>query len=204
MNFAPQPLSIAIALFLAIISAFAESTHAFRNADWGMTSEQVLATEAQHPVNTQKSGAELTVSFDLPKDADLPGSLAYSFVNNRLVRARYILAAQHEDRNDYISDFAAIESQLEEKYGKRSADRAIWLSDAGQLERLPYLEQDRAHATDILPSDVNVGLSVSMGFLKMYTERSSGNTRIIHALTGGDSKVVHQIEYRAVSAPDLN
>jgi hypothetical protein len=187
-------------LFVLVGTAFAaqDASHDFRKADWGMTRDQVLATEAGQPADVQLTGEQTVVSFDSVGGGELPGKLIYIFVRNRLVRAKYISSAQHEELNDFISDFAATEHMLAEKYGKALADRAIWENDLYQQERLPYLEQDRAHASDILPSDRNTGLSVAMGHLKMYTERLNARTRVVHALTGGDSRIIHQIEYRSL------
>lgn len=187
-------------LLAASLSANAERSHDFRNADWGMTKEQVLASEAVPPSAIIPAINEVAIRFDSPAAADLSGSLFYIFRDNRLVRAQYVAAARHEDLNDYIRDFANIEPELSKKYDERISDRAIWTSDEFQLERLPYLEQDRAHATDILPSDVNAGLSVAMGHLKMFTERRRGRTRIVHALMGEKSLITHQIEYRSAEA----
>jgi hypothetical protein len=185
-------------LYLAIAAAAqaGSQTHDFRNADWGMTSEQVIASEGVQPAATIPTGDQVAIRFDAPSSADLSGSLFYIFSANRLVRAQYVSTAQHTELNDYIADFANLEPTLTRKYDERLSDRAIWTSDEYQLERLPYLEQDRAHATDILPSDVNAGLSVAMGHLKMITERRHGRTRIVHALMGAQSHITHQLEYQ--------
>jgi hypothetical protein len=87
---------------------------------------------------------------------------------------------------------------LAEKYGKPAANRAVWDSDEFQLERLPYLDQDRALASNILPSDQNSGLSVSLGYLRLYTQRVTPRTQIVHALTGENSRIVHQIEFSSI------
>jgi hypothetical protein len=147
------------------------------------------------PAATIPTGDRLALRFDAPKSADLQGALFYFFTANKLVRAQYLSTAQHTELNDYIGDFDNLEPQLTRKYDERISDRAIWTSDEYQLERLPYLEQDRAHATDILPSDVNAGLSVAMGHLKMITERHNVHTRILHSLMGEAGHITHQLEY---------
>ena len=194
-----------VAMTLAILSsavagdpASIDRRHDFRNADWGMSPEQVLSTENAKPAGVQRADGEVIIRFDLPESADLHGQLYYIFSSDRLVRGKYISTAEHKDLNDFVGDFAALEPLLTEKYDRPSSDRALWLSDLYQQERLPYLEQDRAHASDILPSDLNVGLSVSMGYLKMFTERVRGRTKVVHALTGADTRITHQVEYRSV------
>jgi|HubBroStandDraft_5_1064220.scaffolds.fasta_scaffold277683_1 hypothetical protein len=167
----------------------------FRKAAWGMSQAQVMATEAAPPDDISQNNGEVVVKFNSVKAAELAGRLIYIFINDRLVRAKYISNAEHSDLNDFIADFRAAEPVLVEKYGKPAAERAVWDSDLYQQERLPYLDQDRALASDILPSDQHAGLSVSLGYLRLYTQRSSARTRIVHALTGENSRIVHQIEF---------
>jgi hypothetical protein len=167
----------------------------FRKAAWGMSQAQVMATEAGRPDEVSQTNGEVIVKFNAVQAPELAGRLIYIFVNDRLVRAKYISNAEHSELNDFIADFRAAEPVLVEKYGKPTAERAIWDSDLYQQERLPYLDQDRALASDILPSDQHAGLSISLGYLRLYTQRSSARTRIVHALTGENSRIVHQIEF---------
>jgi hypothetical protein len=189
-----------LALFVSVVALFpalAGQQPDFRKTIWGMTQEQVKAAEPAPPVETTESDGEVVLRFEGPASSELPGRLLYIFVDNKLVRAKYISTATHEDPNDFIADFAALEATLLERNGKPTTDRAVWENDLFQQERLAYLDQDRAHASDILPSDRFTGLSISLGYLKMYTERATQRTQIVHALTGADNRILHQIEYRA-------
>jgi hypothetical protein len=129
--------------------------------------------------------------------------LIYIFAKDKLVRAKYISSIEHQDLNDFIADFRAIEPLLLEKYGKPTTERAVWENDAFQQERLPYLDQDRAVPSQILPSDPYVGLSVAKGYLKLYTQRTGPRTKILHALTGENDKIIHQLEYRSTELETL-
>jgi hypothetical protein len=193
-----------LTLILAVIPALtaAPPDPDFRHVTWGMSQAQVVATETAKPAEVRQSGSETVVKYE-PVSAELTGRLIYIFVNDQLVRAKYISNAEHAEHNDFIADFHAVEPLLAEKYGKPATERAVWDNDEGQLERLPYLDQDRALASNILPSDQNSGLSVSLGYLRLYTQRLTPRTQIVHALTGGDSHVVHQIEYRSVELEAL-
>lgn len=176
----------------------------FRRTSWGMTQAQVIASESGQPAEVSQADGETIVRYDSVKQGDLPGRLLYFFVEGKLVRAKYISnVVEHARKNDFIADFRAVEPVLMEKYGKPASDRAVWDNDQLQLERLPYLDQDRALASDILASDANAGLSVSLGYLRLYTQRVTPRTKIVHALTGGDSKIVHQIEYRSAQFESL-
>jgi hypothetical protein len=163
-----------------------------------MSQAQVMAVEPDRPAEIRRENGEVVIKYDPAGTADLHGRLIYILANDKLVRAKYVSNAEHTELNDFIADFRAVEPVLMEKYGKPANERAVWEDDLYQQERLPYLDQDRALPADILPSDQNTGLSVSLGKLRLITQRSSTRTRITHALTGADSRIVHQIEYRSV------
>ena len=179
------------------------SAQDFRKATWGMSQAQVMATEPDRPAEVRQENGEVVVKYESGNGAELVGRLIYIFANDKLVRAKFVSNAEHSDLNDFIVDFRGVEPVLMEKYGKPANERAVWENDAYQLERLPYLDQDRALASDILPSDQNVGLSISLGYLRLYTQRSSAHTRIVHTLTGADHRITHQIEYRSVELEAL-
>ncbi len=44
---------------------------------------------------------------------------------------------------------------------------------------------------------------MSLGHLKLYTERLDARTKAVHALTGADGAVTHQIEYHSVELHGL-
>lgn len=203
-----KPLRLSmVALLVCSISALAGSQPDFhpdfRKVNWGMTPAQVMATEPDRPADMRQSDGETVVKYESAAGAELPGRLIYIFVADKLVRAKYISNAEHAEKNDFIADFHAVEPVLSEKYGKPAAERAVFDSDELQLERLPYLDQDRARASDILASDPYAGLSVSLGQLRLYTQRADARTKIVHALTGGDSMIFHQIEFRSVDFEGL-
>ena len=193
-----------LALLLALAPALmaAQPDPDFRHVNWGMSQAQVLATETAQPAEVRQTGGETVVKYE-PIHAELSGRLIYIFVDDKLVRAKYISNAEHAEHNDFIADFHAVEPALMEKYGRPAAEHAIWDSDEGQFERLPYLDQDRALASNILPSDQNTGLSVALGNLRLYTQRITPRTQVVHALTGGDSHITHQIEYRSLELQTL-
>jgi hypothetical protein len=185
---------VAFPLVPALCSAEAD----FRNASWGMTPAQVMATEPGRPSEIRTRKGETVLEYRSAKMGSLEGRALYVFANNKLVRAKFLFDAPHNEANDFIGDFQAAEPLLKERYGKPSDDRALWEDDSTQDETKSYLEQDRATATGILPSDRFVGLAVALGHLKLYTRRNEGHTEIWHTLWGKDQQITHQIEYRSV------
>jgi hypothetical protein len=172
-----------------------------RAAAWGMTKAQVLAAESRKPSRVRESNGEAVVEYDGFKLGGLDARLVYIFDRDKLVRARYLLDAQHGDENEFIGDFQAAEALLKDAYGAPSADQALWSDDSTQDEPKSYLDQDRATATGILQSDRFVGLAVSLGHLKLFTRRSAGRTKMLHALTGGNHRITHVIEFQSADAP---
>jgi hypothetical protein len=175
----------------------------FRKANWGMSQAQVMATEPDRPNEIQMTGGETIVEYLGRKMGAFDGRVLYIFAEKKLVRGKFLLDASHSDKNEFIADFRTIEPVLREQYGKADEDRAIWEDDSTQDETKNYLDQDRATATGILPSDRFVGLAVLWGHLKLYTTRINGRTEIWHTLWGAGDRINHQLEYRSVSLRSL-
>jgi hypothetical protein len=171
----------------------------FRQVAWGMTKAQVVASESKSPAEIAESKGEMIVRYDSVRFAGLDARVVYLFARDQLVRAKYILDANHAELNDFIGDFKTVEPVLVEQYGKPAEERAIWLDDSTQLEPKSYLDQDRATPANILPSDQLVGLAVSLGHLKLYTEWHGNRTEVRHLLTGENHQIVHLVEYRSVA-----
>lgn len=169
----------------------------FRKAAWGMSESQVRSTESNAPAASDQSNGDLILRYDSLRLASLDCRVIYVFNHDRLVRAKYMFETEHTDLNDFIRDFKAIEPLLLEKHGKPSAERAIWEDDSTQLEPKSYLDQDRASPASILPSDPFVGLAVSLGHLRLYAQWEGARTAVVHALSGHDHQIIHQVEYRS-------
>ena len=175
----------------------------FRETSWGMTQAQVVAKESRQPREATAVNGETIMRYDSISFGGLDARVVYIFVKDQLVRAKYIFEAQHSETNDFIRDFRLIDPLLVEKYGKATEARAVWEDDSTQLEPKSYLDQDRASPANILPSDPLVGLAVSLGHLKLYSSWAGSRTRVFHAMTGGESQITHQIEYRSTALAAL-
>ena len=175
----------------------------FRQAKWGMTQAQVIATESKQPDAVRESNGETIVQYDSVSVANLDSRLIYIFANDKLVRAKYVIHPSHADLNDFIADFRAVDPVLRDTWGKPSYERTFWENDPFQDEGVNYLEQDRALPLDILPSDKFAGIEISLGYLKLYSQWTQPRTKLVHALTGAEHRITHQIEYRSVELTDL-
>lgn len=191
---------LTIGAFLAVAQRDTGHLQAdFRRAVWGMTRAQVIATEPNRPPRVSESDGEIVLQYDASKMGSLRGRPVYIFSNDKLVRAKFVVEEEHSEQNEFIRDFHTAESVLKERHGTPKEDRAIWEDDSTQQETKNYLDQDRATASSILPSDRFVGLAVALGHLKLYTIREDGRTKVLHVLAGADHLITHQIEYRAVA-----
>jgi hypothetical protein len=192
---------LALAMF-AVALAQRQAIHPqpdFRRVVWGMTRAQVMATEPDRPARISESNGEIVVQYDASKLGTLNGRPIYIFAMDKLVRAKFMVDEEHSDRNEFIRDFHTLESVLSERYGKPKEERAVWADDSTQDETKNYLDQDRATASSILPSDRFVGLAVALGHLRLYTIRECVRTKILHVLAGADGRITHQLEYRAAA-----
>src|SRR5689334_19027921 len=84
----------------------------FRKATWGMSQTQVKATESAPPADITENNAEVSIQYGGIRLGELTGRAIYIFVNDRLVRAKYLFEAEHTERNDFIRDFRKIEPLL--------------------------------------------------------------------------------------------
>jgi hypothetical protein len=175
----------------------------FRHSSWGMTQAQVIAAESKPPDSIHEDNGETIVQYDSVSVANHEGRLLYIFASGKLVRAKYIFHSSHPDPNDSIRDFRAVDPLLRDTYGKPSYERTFWENDPFQDEGVNYLEQDRALPLDILPSDKFAGIEVSLGYLKLYSQWIRTRTKLVHALTGADRRITHQIEYRSTELAEL-
>jgi hypothetical protein len=183
-------------VLLLAMAGCADGQPDFRKAAWGMTQAQVRATESAPPAEVGENRGEVVVKYDGVRVGDLAGRAVYIFAKDRLVRAKYLFDGEHRELNEFIRDFRIVEPILIEKFGRPAVDRAIWEDDSTQLEPKSYLDQDRASAENILPSDPLVGLAVSLGHLKLYTQFAGTRTKVIHLLTGQDHHITHEVEFR--------
>ena len=96
----------------------------FRSADFGMTREQVKATEpdARWLETEKQMGFHTEV-------AGLDVQATYVFHEGVLAQTGYSVIEAHADDNGYISDYKKLKDLLTEKYGKPTLDDTLWRSD---------------------------------------------------------------------------
>jgi hypothetical protein len=167
----------------------------FRGANWGMTPAEVIVVERHPPEQVPAGNGETALRFAPFEFEGHDAVVLYIFNNSRLVRAKYVFSAEHANLNHFVDDFKHIEQSLLEYHGHPTTTRAIWDNPAYQDESAAYLERDRGTPAEIFTSDRFVGKEILLGHLRLFTEWTSGRTKILHVLNGDGSRIIHQIEY---------
>lgn len=120
-------ISYILVIFILILSA-KEVKYDFRKTNWGMSKEQVKATEDKKPdyeANVQLSYDEVTISGKSGKDF----SCNYYFLEDKLYCSVYGFSGKHINKNLYIDDYEELKETLTKKYGKPKIDKVIWKKD---------------------------------------------------------------------------
>jgi len=158
-----------------------KNKYQFRNTEWGMSIQEVKNIENQEPVYENK---EMIVYED--SIIQLPVELIYIFVDNKLVRTKYIFIQKHTNENDFISDYRSLNNALTNKYGKPDGEDHFWSDD---------LYKDT-------PSDW--GFAVSLGHHSYFTEWDTKDTEILSALHGDNYEINMVVEYYSKELKDLD
>jgi len=118
-------LIILCILAISILILFAEEVkYDFRKTNWGMSKEQVKATEDKKPNfedNTMLS-YEVTIS---EKDFEC----TYLFLDDKLYGSGYLFFGEHTNKNLYIDDYEELKEILTKEYGKPKIDKVTWKND---------------------------------------------------------------------------
>ena len=118
-------LIILCILAVSTLILFAEEAkYDFRKTNWGMSKEQVKATEDKKPDfedNTMLS-YEVTIS---EKDFEC----AYLFLEDKLYGSGYLFFGEHTNKNLYIDDYEELKEILTKEYGKPKIDKVTWKND---------------------------------------------------------------------------
>jgi predicted RNA-binding protein with RPS1 domain len=157
-----------------------EKAPVFRKTKWAMTKDEVRSLEGLEPdyVTEDIIGYKDNI-------IDLQCNIVYIFLENKLVRAKYIITEPHSNLNSYISDFDKIKEMLIMKYGKPVTDNQFWRND---LYRDNYQDW---------------GSAISVGHMGYFASWETNSTTICEALTGDNYEIFLHIEYSSKEAEQL-
>jgi hypothetical protein len=146
-------------------------TH-FRNTRWGMSREQVKASEASKLL--KDDGRIIMYDGEV---ASLKTYVAYMFTGDQLTRGSYQLLTKHSQQNDYIDDFERLKKLLVEKYGKPNKDIVNWKDSLYKDDPQKY------------------GFAVSLGHLVYGATWETPETNIMVMLSGDNYKINLEVNY---------
>jgi hypothetical protein len=146
----------------------------FRKTTWGMDKYTVKLTEADDPRTENDSALIYKRKF-----AGLEALLGYIFVEDKLVRARYMFHQQYSDFNKYIIDHDKLEKALVKKYGNATKERTIWSNDL--YTKIP----------------TQWGIALSQGYLTYISYWITNKTEISLTLKGENEKIDFWLDYKS-------
>jgi hypothetical protein len=167
-------LGILICIFLFFsIAALSNDKYDFRKTNWGMSKEQVKATEDKKPYYEADTvlGYKVTIS---EKDF----RCIYSFLEDKLYNSGYFFTGEHTNKNLYIDDYKELKEILTKKYGKPKTDiPELWMND--------LFKDDKSHW----------GMAVSVGHLAYGASWETSTTKISLMLSGDNYKIKLVLSY---------
>jgi hypothetical protein len=152
----------------------------FRKTNWGMDKKTVKLTEPDDPKSEEDSAMIYS-----RKVAGMDVHIGYIFVEDKLVRAKYMFHQQHEGPDAYITDYDNIKKALEKRYGKAAKDRKIWKNSL-------YTK---------IPSQW--GIALGLGYVTFLSSLDTPKTEITLTLKGEDSKIDLWLEYKSKALAKL-
>jgi hypothetical protein len=146
----------------------------FRKTTWGMDKATVKLTEPDDP--TSENDTSLIYSRQV---AGMRALMGYVFVDDKLVRAKYMFRPQHPDLNVYITDHDTLEKVMVKKYGKPKKERTIWANDL-------YTN-----------SPSQWGFALGEGYVTFISYWETPKSEITLTMQGKDNKIDFWLEYKS-------
>ena len=86
----------------------------FRNLRWGMTEEEVIATEGAGYERVDQS----TIRYTRIREEEYPADAEYTFTDDALSGAMFFIQPGYEDKNEYIHNYADLIQRFTQRYGE--------------------------------------------------------------------------------------
>ncbi len=167
-----------IVLFLSCAlpaQAEAPSAFTFRNGvRFGMNRSEVKSCEGAKP-DKEKLAA---LVYENQEFAGLKGELQYRFNRGQLCEITFTFTETHEDENQYITDFEAVDEKLKNQYGTPVLNaQEVWLSDTRIKDASQW------------------GAAIASGALRIETTyfHFFSPADILHSLFGEEGAITHAL-----------
>jgi hypothetical protein len=166
-------LILTIAFSFSVADGCWGGDRAFRQTNWGMHTNDVLAAEAKKPTRQNTTLLEYKTTV-----AEKKVILSYILAKDRLVGAKYRLAENHIIDRKYVRDYDDFKAILSRKYGPPKEEKDTWKNG------------------DFFRNDPDQwGMAVSTGKLTRRASWQTDDTDIVLDLKGGDFKIHCEVAY---------
>jgi hypothetical protein len=171
-------MCISVSFFIA--SSCWGDSYDFRKIKWGMSVEEVIATEPTQPVAKDKNSISYK-TIVLNRNV----SLIYRFINDKLIGATYQLDDIYIKTKSYIEAYDEFNNALSKKYGKPTNEGTIWLDNTykNNPEKLYF--------------------ALSAGHLQYFSYWLTSNSKIKTTLYGDFHNIIIKIDYISVIYEDI-
>lgn len=147
-------------------------TYNFRYTTWGMTPEEVLASEAMAPFEKNDKMIKYKTRI-----LDKKVELLYLFAENKLIGASYRLDENYINSERFIKIYNRFKEELINKYGSPKKEITHWKNDAFKSDRYKW------------------GLALSLGYLEYFTYWEAPGTTVSCGLKEQNLYVLCSVDY---------
>lgn len=176
---------LTIAVIFTLILSAEEVKYDFRKANWGMTVEQVKASEDNKPDFEGEVASGFVLSYEVQIDSKNYYCM-YFFLESKLYNSGYSFSENHTNKNDYIYDYDELKELLTKKYGEPSKKKLLSLYDREEIYWGYELYKD---------DESNWGLAISVGELSYVSIWETPTTEIELVLDGDNYEISLRIIY---------
>lgn len=148
----------------------------FRGVPWGTSPEVAKSREGVAP----SSESDTLLFWSGSRLGNLKCDVIYLYVNNILIRGKYLVDEEWVNENRYIDEYGVLKGLLTKKYGAPVKDDEFWSN---------YLWNGNYD---------DWGKAVEQGHLSMYASWSTDDSNIILFLSGENYNSFLGVEYVSV------
>ena len=165
-------ISSILVIFTLSLYAAEATKYDFRKTNWGMSKEQVKATEdAKLDIEDDSKPGCFILAYSNIKIDGRDSICVYYFLEDKLYQSAYGFLRKHSNDNFYIDDYENLKGILTKKYGKPVLDNVTWRNDLFKDDKQSW------------------GLAVSIGHLEYFSSWETSTTYIMLGLDGDNYKI---------------
>ena len=169
-----------IVIMVAQVKLSWADTFNFRYTKWGMTPEEVVASETMAPIEKDEKMIKYKTRI-LDKHVEL----LYLFAENKLIGASYKLDENYINSERFIKIYNRFKAELIKKYGSPKKEITHWKNDAFKSDRSKW------------------GIALSLGYLEYFTYWEAPGTTVSCGLKEQNYYVLCSVDYWSMEFANL-